>query len=211
MLEHYSTTAKRPRLFAVAPSVGTSNQHLLRDNVGMPEGTADAPAIKTADPYGARLDAYVKDQDPIAMQRAAPQTLASMIEGAGDELLSRRPEPGKWSVRAILAHLAEDELVSSWRYRQMIEHNGATLLGFDQDEWARLGDYDSWTPREALEMFRLLREANLRMLARLTPDEWQRYGMHAERGRITVQDLARHMAGHDANHINQVRRLLSKE
>jgi hypothetical protein len=48
------------------------------------------------------------------------------------------------------------------------------------------------------------------MLARLTPDEWQRYGMHAERGRITVQALARHMAGHDANHINQVRRLLSE-
>jgi uncharacterized damage-inducible protein DinB len=92
----------------------------------------------------------------------------------------------------------------------MIEHSGATLPGFDQDEWARLGDYDSWTPRDALEMFRLLREANLRMLARLTPEEWQRYGIHAERGRITVEDLARHMAGHDVNHINQVRRLLEQ-
>ena len=57
-------------------------------------------------------------------------------------------------------------------------------------------------------MFRLLREANLRMFARLTPEEWQRYGMHAERGRITVEDLARHMAAHDVNHIDQVRRLL---
>jgi hypothetical protein len=215
MLEHHSTIAKRPRLFLVALRIAiiasASRRDLLRDNVDMQDGTSDAPAIKTADPYGARLDAYVKDQDPIAMQRAAPQTLASLIEGTQDELLSRRPEPGKWSVRAILAHLAEDELVSSWRYRQMIEHNGATLLGFNQEEWARLGDYDSWTPREALEMFRLLREANLRMLIRFTPDEWQRYGMHAERGRITVQDLARHMAGHDVNHINQVRRLLSKE
>jgi hypothetical protein len=32
--------------------------------------------------------------------------------------------------------------------------------------------------------------------------------MHAERGRITVEDLARHMAAHDVNHIGQVRRLL---
>ena len=104
--------------------------------------------------------------------------------------------------------MAEDELVSSWRYRQMIEHDGATLLGFDQDQWARLGDYDSWTAREALEMFRLLREANLRMFARLTPEEWQRCGAHTERGKITVEDLARMMAGHDVNHIIQVRRLL---
>jgi hypothetical protein len=77
------------------------------------------------------------------MQREAAHTLARLIEGATDETLNRRPVPGKWSVRAILAHLAEDELVSSWRYRQMIEHSGATLPGFDQDEWARLGDYDS--------------------------------------------------------------------
>jgi hypothetical protein len=182
----------------------------VRDNVEVQEGTSDTPAAETADQYKARLDAYVKDEDTLQMQRASPDTLAGLIEGVRDEILSRRPVSGKWSIRAILAHLAEDELVSSWRYRQMIEHNGATLLGFDQDEWARLGDYDSWTPRDALEMFRLLREANLRMLARLTPEEWQRYGIHAERGRITVEDLARHMAGHDVNHINQVRRLLEQ-
>jgi hypothetical protein len=172
----------------------------LRDNAGMQE---------TADQYQARLGAYTSDEDPIAMQREAPRTLARLIDGAADEMLSRRPGPGKWSIRAILAHLAEDELVSSWRYRQMIEHNGATLAGFDQDKWASLGDYESWTPQEALEMFRLLREANVRMLVRLAPEEWQRYGMHEERGRITVEELARHMAGHDINHINQVRRILS--
>jgi hypothetical protein len=146
--------------------------------------------------------------DPIALQRDAPQILAGLIEGRTEEVLIRRPAPGKWSVRAIVAHMAEDELVSTWRYRQMIENSGAVLPGFDQDEWARLGDYESWTAREALEMFRLLREANLRMLGRLTPEEWQRHGRHEERGRMTVEDLARHMAGHDQNHIAQVRRLL---
>ena len=174
----------------------------------MQDGTANAPAAETAEQYKARIGSYVGDKDPIALQRDAPHTLAGLVEGRPDEVLSRRPAPGKWSIRAILAHLAEDELVSSWRYRQMIEHSGATLLGFDQDEWARLGDYESWTAREALDMFRLLRQANLRMFGWLTPAEWQRYGMHAERGRITVEHLARHMAGHDVNHIIQVRRSL---
>jgi hypothetical protein len=59
-------------------------------------------------------------------------------------------------------------------------------------------------------MFRLLREANLRMLSRLTDDEWQRSGIHAERGRITVRDLARHMAGHDVNHVDQIRAILAR-
>lgn len=144
------------------------------------------------------------------MQRDTPRILAGLIEGVPDEVLSRQPAPGKWSVRSILAHMAEDELVSSWRYRQMIEHSGATILGFDQDEWARLGDYQTWTVQTGLEMFRLLREANLRMFGRLTAEQWRRSGVHEERGKITVEGLARHMAAHDMNHIIQVRRLVEE-
>jgi hypothetical protein len=147
-------------------------------------------------------------QDTLSRQRQAPRILATLIAGVPEDLLARSPAPGKWSVRAILAHMAEDELVSSWRYRHMIERPGARLPGFDQDEWARLGGYETWYTADALEMFRLLREANLRMLDRLTPEESQRSGIHEERGRITVEDLARHMAGHDARHIEQIQSLL---
>ena len=48
------------------------------------------------------------------------------------------------------------------------------------------------------------------MLAKLNSEDWQKYGIHAERGKITVADLARHMAGHDINHIDQVRRILGR-
>ncbi len=147
--------------------------------------------------------------ESIALQRDAPEILAQLIKGIPNHLLTQRPPSGKWSVSMIIAHMAEDELVSSFRYRQMLEHPGDTLPGFDQDLWARLGDYQSWTPVEALAMFRLLRDANLRMFAQLTPEEWQRHGVHAERGPMTVADLARHMGGHDQNHIDQVRRLLA--
>jgi len=144
------------------------------------------------------------------MQREAARTLAELIEGVAENTLSRRPAPGKWSVTEILAHMAEDELSSTWRYRQMLEHDDPELLGFDQEVWARLGEYATWKPKEALEMFRLLREANLRMFAQLTPEQWQRYGVHAERGRLTVEELCRHMAAHDMNHIDQIRRILDR-
>lgn len=158
--------------------------------------------------YQARLDAYTEGKDPLAMQARTPTILAELTKGVSDEALRRRPLPDKWSVGEILAHLAEDELVSSWRYRQMIENNGCTLASFDQDEWARVGNYASWKPADALHLFRLLREGNLRMLRELTADEWARHGVHAERGKITMTDLARHMAGHDMNHVDQIRAIL---
>jgi hypothetical protein len=165
---------------------------------------------ETAEQYKTRLAGYTAGKDPIAMQREAPRTLASLIEGVAEAELTRRPAPGKWSVTEILAHLAEDELTSTWRYRQMLEQDGIELRGFDQDLWAKVGDYVSWKPQDALAMFRLLREANLRMFAHLTPEQWQRHGVHSERGKLTVRDLCCHMAAHDINHIEQVRRILAR-
>jgi hypothetical protein len=166
--------------------------------------------IETAEQYKARLATYVEGKDPIAMQRETPRILAQLIEGIPETKVRLRPAPRKWSVTEILAHLAEDELTSTWRYRQMLEHDGPELRGFDQDMWARLGDYASWDTYEALEMFRLLREANLRILERLTPGQWQRHGVHVERGKLTVQELCRHMAAHDVNHIDQIRTILGR-
>jgi DinB superfamily len=166
--------------------------------------------LETAAAYAARLASYVEGQDPIAMQRRAPQTLAALIRGVSIEKLTTRPAVDRWSVTEIVAHLAEDELTSSWRYRQMIEHNGTTLMGFDQDLWAKLGDYGSWEPNEALSLFGLLRGANLRMFDRLSPEQWNASGTHAERGRITVRELARHMAAHDINHIKQIENILGR-
>jgi hypothetical protein len=163
------------------------------------------------DAYGARLLGFTVGKDPLAMQAEAADVLGRLIEGIPDEQLRKRPHPEKWSVVEILAHLAEDELVTSWRYRQMLENNGGPLAAFDQDLWAQWGDYGRWDAQQALDLFTLLREANLRMLRCLNEADWQRSGVHTERGPITIADLARHMAGHDVNHIEQIRSILGIE
>ena len=159
--------------------------------------------------YLERIRRQASDRDPIAMQRETAQVLDDLISGVPESRITARPQPDKWSVGEILAHLAEDELATAWRYRQMVEHDGIELPGFDQDLWARLGDYGSRPPQESLELFRLLRAANVQFLEQLEPGQWECWGMHAERGRITVRNLAVHMTGHDANHIEQIRRLLA--
>jgi hypothetical protein len=160
--------------------------------------------------YTARLASYVEGKDPISMQREAPRLIAEAIAGASREQLTKRPAAGKWAVNEIIAHLAEDEITAYWRYRQIIEHNAGSLSSFDQDRWAQWGDYPSWDAHEGLAFFRMLREKNLQFLSRLTEAEWQSFAVHAERGRMTVEVLARQMAGHDVNHVLQIRKLLGK-
>jgi len=164
------------------------------------------PAVQQ---YMTRIAGYVEGKDPMTVLRSSPDTLSRLIEGLPAEKLKQSPAAAKWSVIQILAHLAEVEIGSSWRYRQILESSGVTLTAFDQNKWEALSDYASWQPKESLEMFRLLRQSNLRMLDKLSADEWENFGMHVERGRMTLRDLVSQMAGHDLNHIEQIQKIVS--
>jgi hypothetical protein len=82
--------------------------------------------------YIARLRSLVEGKEPIAVQTETPAALARLIVSVPQEKLSRPPAPGKWSLAAIVAHLAEAEIALSWRYRQIAEKEGAALSGYDQ-------------------------------------------------------------------------------
>lgn len=168
-------------------------------------------AKETPAQYKARILGLMEGKDAIAVQRETAAKLAKLVEGSSRDQLTKRPAADKWSVSEILVHLAEAEVSCFWRYRQMVEHNGSTIIPFDQDLWYKLGDYASRDPQESLQLFRLMREANLRLFDTLRSDQWQLGGIHTERGPMTIADLARQMAGHDINHVAQVEKLVGKD
>ena len=165
--------------------------------------------METHQQYKARIVGLMEGKDPISVQRETPARLTELMQAAPAEKLSRRPAADRWSVGEILAHLSEAEITASWRYRQMLEHDGCPLPPYGQELWARLGNYTTRAPKDSLQLFCLLRQTNLDMFGRLTPEEWKRHGIHAERGEMTVRDLAVQIAGHDINHLAQIQAILS--
>jgi len=161
--------------------------------------------------YKSRLLSYIEGDDFLAVLSETPEVLADLIQHASNAMLARRPRPGKWNINEIVGHLVDDEVATAWRYRQMIERDGAPLAGFDQDDWVRLGRFAETPAKDSLALFTQLRDYNVRMLRSLTPEEWSRRGLHAERGETSVRDLATHMAGHDRNHVRQIQEILSSD
>jgi hypothetical protein len=164
---------------------------------------------ETIEQYKSRILSNTEGKDPLEVQRQTPDALAALLKGRDADSLRLNPQPGKWSVAQIVTHLAESEIVAAWRYRQMLERSGSSIIPYDQDTWEQLGDYSHADANASLELFRLLRERNLQLLARLTRDQWEMFGMHAERGKESVRHFARMMAGHDVNHLEQVRNILN--
>ncbi len=169
----------------------------------MNRAAQDTPA-ETVDEYKARILRYQAGADPLVLQAKAPDVLTQLLAGLTAEHLDYHPAPGKWSIRQIVAHLAEDELVGAYRIRLILSAPGTAIQAFDQDVWATTGRYSTRNVMESLELYRTLRIANLQLLQALTAQEWDMYGVHAERGIECVRDIAMYFAGHDINHFRQI-------
>lgn len=165
---------------------------------------------ETAEQYIVRILGYVEGQDAIKVQRATAAKLKKSILGLSPKQLKWRPEPVKWSIAEIIAHLADAEIVASWRMRSVIGENGITIQPFDQDAWASAFQYRDRDVRRSLELFRVLRENNLAMLKEVPRETWDNYGMHLERGKESIAHLTRMFAGHDTNHLLQVERIVKQ-
>jgi hypothetical protein len=159
--------------------------------------------------YTERILDYVNGKDPLAVLGATAEALATLIAGVSTAELRRRPAPDKWSVNEILAHLADAEIVVGFRIRLILGSPGVPIVAYDQDKWAVSGHYDSRDPLRSLEQFRVLRETNLALLRSLAPEQWDDYGVHSERGRESIEHTVRMFAGHDVNHLEQIRTILS--
>ena len=164
---------------------------------------------EAADAYKARILKYQEGADPLALQAAAPEKLARLVEGLSSEQLSRRPAVDKWSIRELVAHLADDELVGGYRIRLILSSPGSEIQAFDQDVWSRTGRYDQADVNLSLQIYGLLRKANLVLLHSLSPEEWDLFGVHAERGAESIRDIAMYYAGHDLNHFAQIEAIRS--
>lgn len=112
--------------------------------------------------------------------------------------------PGKWSVRQIIAHLADVELVLAMRMRLVAAEDNPTLTAMDQEAWARNLDYARRKPKQSLETFRRLRAENYELLKGLPEAVFDRQGTHTERGVMSLRQLVEDYSGHTENHARQM-------
>ena len=138
---------------------------------------------ETAEQYIARLTGYVGSEKPLEILAATPIRLAEALRGLPATAADFKPAPGKWSLRQIVAHLADAELVVCTRLHWAAAEPGKAIVAYDQDKWAATAQYEATPLQLSLETFKAVRQWNLSFLRKLTPEQWEGFVTHEERGR----------------------------
>jgi len=157
--------------------------------------------MSALNPYESFLDGRALD----TILAATPEEISRLMLSIGVGNENTAPAPGKWSAAQIVAHLADCELVFAFRLRQTLAEDSPVIQPFDQDKWA--ATYPGVQAREALSVFTAMRGWNLRLIGGALPRAAKRPVTHPERGTMTFLNLVETMAGHDLNHLTQLKRI----
>ena len=127
------------------------------------------------------------------------------VEGASDADLDRHGPTG-WSARQVVHHLADSETMAATRIRRLIaDDDPVTIQGYDEPVWAERLYYDR-PIASSLALLGAVRAASHELLTRLSPEEWQRTGIHSESGAYSVERWLEIYADHCHEHADQIRR-----
>ena len=156
------------------------------------------------------IDEYAKQPltDRLKRLERTADELAGAIAGRSDTVLSRRPDEKNWAAKEVVCHLRDTEESFMGRFEAIQAMDEPKFLGVAPDRWAEERQYLRNDADAALAAFRRRRAETLVYLRTLAPEQLKRGGIHATRGRMTIDDFVGMMAWHDDNHLDQLRRAL---
>ncbi len=150
---------------------------------------------------------YAEDlgsRDPREALGDTPQRIRVIVRRLGADRMERRYAPGKWTVRQVLVHLAQVELMLQTRIRLAITVPDFVVQPFEQDVLLALESSTAVGASDALEAYLSLRRLSLPLLRSLTGDQLSRPVRHPQLGAIDVRWMLAMLAGHDLRHFRQL-------
>lgn len=146
---------------------------------------------------------FVRGDDAVeALRRQRDETIALFRSIERPDGLTYAP--GKWTIKEVLAHLADDERIFVYRALCVARGDTTPLPGFDEKLYVENGGFESRTMEDLLDEYRNVRDASIFFFSRLNEEAWLRRGM-TNGYTASARGLAFHIVGHELHHLRIVR------
>ncbi len=149
--------------------------------------------------------------ESLALLTHTPASLNALLRGLPDAWTRRGEGEGTWTVRDVIAHLAELER-TDWmpRVRRLLK-DGETRAFDPVDRQAFVRNARGKSLTRLLGEFARRREKNLKGVRalRLQRPHLARRGLHPSLGTVRLSELIAAWAVHDLTHLHQISRILA--
>ncbi len=117
--------------------------------------------------------------------------------------------PGKWTIRQILVHLADTEIVLNERIRRAIAEEHPFVVVFDQDRWNEKLDYNNYPVHISKQVYSAVRSSVIYLAEKYYAGSEQVHFFHTAAGIRSLKEEFDKVAKHNFDHIKQIEMALA--
>lgn len=132
---------------------------------------------------------------------SGPDELASMIQGLTEQQMDAVPIEGRWSIRQVVAHLADFEIINCERMKRIIAEDNPSFFDADPNLFERALQYGHRSVTDELNLIRHIRKHLLSILRASDVEVLQRTGVHSSDGPMTLETLIERTTKHIGHHL----------
>ena len=176
------------------------------------ELTRPRSATISGRPGDDEIAAYVKPDvdlvagdDAITALVAQRRETALLFESLDEEgIRGLTYAPGKWTLKEVLGHIADDERIFAYRALCIARGDAAPLPSLDENRLVAAAGFEVRSLASLLAEYRSVRQATITLFSGLPAEAWRRRGIVCDYT-TSVRGLAFHIAGHELRHMRVVR------
>ena len=152
--------------------------------------------------YHEYYNAYISQVpagDVLSILRTSIDETAALLASKPASFADHRYEPGKWSVREVLAHIIDSERTFGFRAFWFARKGAGELPSFDQEPFVAESRAAERSIASLLSEWRAVRAANVTLFETMDDDASQRTGIASGR-RFSARSFPWIIAGHEIHH-----------
>lgn len=155
--------------------------------------------------YAVKYVSLVQGDDVMLALRSQIDDTVSALQSFGEERAGNlRYEPGKWTPKEVLNHIADCERVFQYRLLRFGRGDLTPLGGFNENVFAANTPSNARGLSQLIADYKAVRQSTLSLLESFSAEAWDRTG-EANGHTISVRGLAFLTAGHELHHLNILR------
>lgn len=155
-------------------------------------------------PYYKSYIDKVGDLNLIEGLKSSLKKTEHFFDSIPDDKLEYTYADGKWTIKEIIQHLIDTEIVFSYRALRFARNDKTELPGFDENAYAQTSFANNKKLNELIEHYAAVRKSTIALFSNFDTETLSRIG-NASGSNMSVRALGFVIIGHETHHCNIIR------
>jgi len=137
------------------------------------------------------------------------EELSNAVRSIPESSWDVKPIEGKWSIREVVCHLTDSEVIYADRMKRVLAEDNPTFFEADPNAFLPALHCTQRPLETELNLVESVRNHMLPILQSCSAEDFQRVGLHSLDGSMTLQTLLERITGHIPHHVRFIEEKLN--